>query len=38
MAVNYKQRQAYMRSLGYKVPLDGSCGALLAKNMGQIKY
>lgn len=26
MAVNYKQRQAYMRSLGYKVPLDGSWG------------
>ena len=26
MAKNYKQRQAYMRMLGYKVPLDGSWG------------
>ena len=26
MAKNYKQRQAYMRKLGYNVPLDGSWG------------
>ena len=33
MAVNYKQRQAYMRSLGYNVPLDGSWG-LISKKYG----
>ena len=34
MAVNYKQRQAYMRSLGYKVPLDDSWGGLISKKYG----